>query len=210
VSATFGPPVPVVLPAPVLVSPANGAVLFAFPRTTTVTWRAVPGAAHYHMEAEINEGTWVSASDQTVTGTSATFTFVGDNPGRWRVTAVGQDGSPGTASAFRTFSYDTRIAAFAGNWHNVDPNTNDVPLMTFQPTSPTSGRLHMEGACTPTNCDWGTVTATLSGGTLHAFFDFGFETKDVRITASGSLLTVKIHTDDGKGFVMDTTDTMTR
>jgi hypothetical protein len=211
VSATFGTPVPVVLPAPVLVSPANGAVLFAFPRTTTVTWRAVPGAARYHMEAEINDGTWVSASDQNVTGTSATFTFVGDNAGRWRVTAIAPDGSTGTTSAFRTFSYDTRIAVFAGNWHNVDPNTGGIRVLTFQATSPTSGRLHIEGACVPTNCNWGTVTATLSGGTLHGFFDTGRGlTEDVRITASGSQLTVKVHSAWSTGQTMDSTDSMVR
>src|SRR5439155_14867531 len=120
--------------APVLVSPANGKVLFNYPRDTTVTWQSVSGAAKYHMEAQINTGTWVSASDQTVTGTSASFTFVGDNQGRWRVTAIALDGTPGTTSSWRTFSYDTRIQRYAGTWKNVDSGTGGIIQMTFSAT----------------------------------------------------------------------------
>jgi hypothetical protein len=75
----------------------------------------------------------------------------------------------------------------------------------------TSGWLHIEGACVPTNCNWGTVTATLSGGTLHGFFDTGRGlTEDVRITASGSQLTVKVHSAWSTGQTMDSTDSMVR
>jgi hypothetical protein len=211
VSASFGPPPPVVLPAPVLVSPANGKVLFNFPRDTTVTWQSVSGAAKYHMEAQILIGTWQTASDQTVTGTSASFSFVGDNQGRWRVTAIAPDGTPGTTSGWRTFSYDTRIQQYAGTWRNVDPNTRNVPQVTFQPTSVNSGTLHVWGACTPTWCDLGTTTATLSGGVLNAVYVFSFVTETFRITISGTQMVVQQHhhfTDNSGRQDFDSTDIM--
>jgi List-Bact-rpt repeat protein/PKD domain-containing protein len=195
VSATFGPPTSVVLPAPVLVSPANGAVLFNYPRTTTVTWRSVNGAARYHLEAQINKGTWMPAADTMVTSTSASFGFDSDNPGRWRVTAIAPDGSPGTTSAWRTFSYDTRIAAFAGTWVNADPTADTIAKVSLAPTSATSGTLHVWASCGggTTTCDWGTTTATLSGTQLHAFYDQGFATRTINISRSGPQLVVQIH-----------------
>lgn len=207
VSATFGPPTPVVLTAPVLVSPANGAVLFNFPRVATVTWRAVTGAAKYHMEAQINTGTWVSASDQTGTGTSATFTFVGDNPGRWRVTAIAPDGTPGPTSAWRTFSYDTRLYHFMGNWYN-HASSPELAKLTLVQTSPTTATLHAWGSCSPL-CDWGTTTATLSGGILTAFYRDNVATRDIRISESNGRLTVQIHNTFLSGGSYDRTDTMT-
>jgi hypothetical protein len=215
VSATFGPPTPVVLPAPVLLKPANGAVLFNYPRNTTVTWQAVPGAAKYHMESQYNGGSWTSMSDQTVTGTSASFTFIGDNPGRWRVTAIAPDGTPGTTSGWRTFSYDTRIQAFAGNWVRSGGN---IVRATFQATSRTGGTLHLYGNCSPSPCDWGTTSATLqSDGSLRAFYNCGcgagvpFKTVNVRITISGGKMVVQTHNhfiDNSGRPDYDSTDTL--
>src|SRR5207237_7835998 len=88
VTAAFGPDNPVVLPAPVLLGPADGTVLFNLPRDTTVRWQAVAGAASYRMQAEINQnGTWGTAADRTVGATGTTFRFGGDNPGPLRVPA---------------------------------------------------------------------------------------------------------------------------
>ncbi len=95
---------------PVLVSPANGTALYHYPRTTTVIWNPVTSAVSYLVESAFLSGsTWVAYPEVTVSGntnTFYTFTFVGDQKGRWRVTAF--DGTNYSApSAWWTFSYNT-------------------------------------------------------------------------------------------------------
>ena len=95
---------------PVLVSPANGTALYHYPRTTTLIWEPVTGAVSYLVEsAYLSGSTWVSYPAVTVSGNSNasdTFTFVGDQKGRWRVTAF--DGTNySAASAWWTFSFNT-------------------------------------------------------------------------------------------------------
>ena len=76
---------------PVLVSPANGTALYHYPRTTTLIWEPVTGAVSYRVEsAYLSGSTWVAYPAVTVSGSSNasyTFSFVGDQKGRWRVTA---------------------------------------------------------------------------------------------------------------------------
>jgi hypothetical protein len=96
--------------APVLVSPANGAALYHYPRTTTLIWEPVTGAVSYLVEsAYLSGSTWVAYPEVTVSGNSNadyTFTFVGDQKGRWRVTAF--DGTNySAASAWWAFSFNT-------------------------------------------------------------------------------------------------------
>jgi hypothetical protein len=94
--------------APVQVSPANGAVFSNYPRTTTLKWQAVPGAASYRVEVQCDVcGTtpWVNVVDKTIVGTSFTFDFGGAQSGRWRVTAIYPNGAAGTPSGFWTFTY---------------------------------------------------------------------------------------------------------
>jgi hypothetical protein len=49
-----------------------------------------------------------------VTTTSYTFTWVGDNHGRWRITAVAPDGTRGPTSGFFNFSYITKAVLCQG------------------------------------------------------------------------------------------------
>jgi hypothetical protein len=74
---------------PVLVSPRNGTPLYHYPRTTTLIWQPVLTATAYVVEAAYLSGsTWTAYPPVTVTGNSNafyTFTFVGDQKGRWRV-----------------------------------------------------------------------------------------------------------------------------
>jgi hypothetical protein len=95
---------------PVLVSPRNGTALYHYPRTTTLAWQPVLTATAYVVEAAYLSGsTWNAYAPVTVTGNSNsdyTFTFVGDQKGRWRVTAF--NGTIYSApSAWWTFSYNT-------------------------------------------------------------------------------------------------------
>jgi len=96
---------------PVTVSPANGAKLYHFPRTTNLVWRPVVGATYYVVERAFQSGaTWNPYAPVTVVGffaSSYRFDFIGDQPGRWRVRACAP--SACTAfSAWKTFSYSTR------------------------------------------------------------------------------------------------------
>src|SRR4029077_19839829 len=96
---------------PVQVSPRNGTALYHYPRTTTLTWQPVVSAVSYVVEAAYLSGsTWNAYAPVTVAGNSNafyTFNFVGDQKGRWRVTAF--NGSVYSApSAWWTFSYNTR------------------------------------------------------------------------------------------------------
>jgi hypothetical protein len=95
---------------PVLVSPGNATALYHYPRTTTLIWQPVVSATAYVVEAAYLSGsTWTAYPPVTVTGNSNafyTFGFVGDQKGRWRVTALNGTvySSP---SAWWTFSYNT-------------------------------------------------------------------------------------------------------
>lgn len=96
---------------PVQVSPRNGTALYHYPRTTTLTWQPVVSAVSYVVEAAYLSGsTWNAYPPVTVAGNSNafyTFDFVGDQKGRWRVTAF--NGTVYSApSAWWTFSYNTR------------------------------------------------------------------------------------------------------
>jgi hypothetical protein len=107
------PTFPVILPAPVLVSPADGSVFNKYPRKTTFTWQPVPKASKYIFEMmACSNGNpsdcfaWPVDKPQSVTtSTSITSNFVGAQPGKWRVTAVDARGVAGTPSQWWTFKY---------------------------------------------------------------------------------------------------------
>jgi len=89
---TFSYSTGVKLATPVLTSPVNNTVFYHYPRETTVTWKPVPGASSYLVERQYEySGIWGTSPSLTVTTPSCTFNFVGAQPGRWRVTAVGTD-----------------------------------------------------------------------------------------------------------------------
>jgi hypothetical protein len=93
------------LPAPQLVSPAAGAVLNNFPRVTQFSWDKVEGAKSYQIQVQYNDGAWKNLKVEMV-GTMLTYrcTFVGAQPGRWRVRAF-EEGKGGKFSEWREFKY---------------------------------------------------------------------------------------------------------
>lgn len=100
------------LSAPLLLSPAEGAVFDNYPRQTTLRWTAVPGAATYSVKVEYcepngcQEGATRTLKLATgLTSPSYMFEFVGALPGRWRVWAVSADGREGPKPRFRGFRY---------------------------------------------------------------------------------------------------------
>jgi hypothetical protein len=103
------------LPAPVQVGPSDGFSFDRYPRTTTLTWRPVGGAASYGVEIDClgccENGRWCAdlgkqwKVETGATSTRYVFDFVGAQPGRWRVWAVGADGRSGERSGWWGFRY---------------------------------------------------------------------------------------------------------
>jgi TonB family protein len=102
------------LPAPAQVSPTDNIALHGFPRMLTMQWTEVLGAAGYGVEVDcygccashdwcsnVGKPTFISQSSAPI----YTHEFVGDQPGRWRVWAISADGTPGSRSGWRTFTY---------------------------------------------------------------------------------------------------------
>src|SRR6185312_5642057 len=99
------------LPAPIQVSPASGTIFNQYPRTTTLVWLPVTGAASYTVQiyfyspGVINCINGSPYGQVTVTSTSYTFNFVGAQPGCWQVWATSTNGVQGNKSSLWEFSF---------------------------------------------------------------------------------------------------------
>ena len=103
------------LAEPVQIYPADGTAFRHFPRHTVLVWQEVPGAKSYAVEVDCfhccKHGFWCTDVDRTwmvrpnITSTVFDFDFVGAQPGRWRVWAVGENGEESPKSEWRTFSF---------------------------------------------------------------------------------------------------------
>ncbi len=109
------------LPAPVQLSPADGVIFDGFPREKLkLEWAAVEGALTYSVEVDFCRGPTKGNTDcvdpqphilkgmppmTDIVQTSVEFTFIGAQPGRWRVWAVDKDGNEGFKSPWRAFAY---------------------------------------------------------------------------------------------------------
>lgn len=112
-SQMASPPSIPVLKTPKLISPADGVTLYNYPRTILLQWQKVDGATGYQVDygwAGLTK--WAFYPTATLEGQnncSYSFEFIADNPGCWRVTAIGNSNNANSnASAFRLFYYDTR------------------------------------------------------------------------------------------------------
>ena len=96
--------------------PRAGSTFDHYPRSTELSWTAVPGASSYSIEVDCFHcceiGKWCTQVGRRArieaSGIEATrykFSWVGANLGRWRVWAVGRDGSAGEKSAWQDFLY---------------------------------------------------------------------------------------------------------
>jgi hypothetical protein len=101
--------------APFLLSPKCGSVFNFFPRTTRLQWQSVNGASSYTVEIDCLGccaiGKWCTDAGKTwqvvrgIKGLGYTFDFVGAQPGRWRVWAVGNGNEEGPKSEWCEFTY---------------------------------------------------------------------------------------------------------
>lgn len=104
---------------PQLISPATEQRYDFYPRKLTAVWHAVPKAARYVVEVQEYMGitpldrrgpmAFVPHNDglqsAPVTDTSATFYFIGEGRGRWRVRTIGRRGESSDPSEWRTFVF---------------------------------------------------------------------------------------------------------
>lgn len=100
---------PGALDTPILVSPANNITFYHYPRNTTLAWKPVAGADSYLVELQYYSHGWYAWYSDTVSSASYTFSFIGDQPGRWRVTALDSTGAwnDSAPSDWWTFDYET-------------------------------------------------------------------------------------------------------
>lgn len=113
-----GPEGPVVtqLEAPTLLSPGNLTIFNHFPRTTSLLWSSVSGAAIYQLQVDYGWNcsaidaclNWSGENeyyDRLLEQTFFVFDFVGAQPGRWRVRAIDSNGKLGLWSQYRYFKF---------------------------------------------------------------------------------------------------------
>ena len=103
------------LPPPALVAPRNQAVFTNHPRTIRFSWSRVPRAAGYGIEVDCLgccvRGQWCSDVPgkayvvPNLTAITYTFTFWGDQRGRWRVWAVDARSRAGPKSEWSGFAF---------------------------------------------------------------------------------------------------------
>ncbi len=103
------------LSVPRQIFPPNGTVFNHYPRRTTLRWKPVPGAVSYTVQIDCfhccQTNRWCADVGRTwklvrnLTTTSYTFEFIGAQPGRWRVWAVGTGGQKGPKSGWWSFRY---------------------------------------------------------------------------------------------------------
>jgi hypothetical protein len=187
------------LTMPVLVSPTNGQQLFNYPRVTTLAWKPVPYATSYVVERQYCSGsTCWNYAPVTVYGNSATsytFTFVGDQPGRWRVTAKDGTTHPKSVpSAWRTFSYPTTkptlstpILTSPSNYA-IFYNYPRTTTLAWKPVPGATGYRLERQYCTQTlSTCWNYQTVTTTGplNTYYTFNFVGAQPGKWRVTALG-------------------------
>jgi hypothetical protein len=97
--------------------------------------------------------------------------------------------------------------AFWGVWVNEDPDTGGITRVEIAPWT-----VHMWGACTPTDCDWGETLYSIHQDQLHMVWDQGFVVR-VQVLAllpDGTLQADTVsHYTDGTGTATET-DTLVR
>jgi hypothetical protein len=98
------------LETPRLSRPFDNTLFKDYPRTTTLRWLPIKGATHYLVEVQYQlptNGQWYDLPGYplAVQEDSYTFQFIGAQPGRWRVSAVGPEETKSEPSKWWYFTY---------------------------------------------------------------------------------------------------------
>jgi hypothetical protein len=92
---------------PQQLTPTDGTVFSHYPRRTELRWKGVPSAKSYTVEYQYKSGNQWSKSiiKRGITETNYVFSFVGAQPGRWRVWAVLKNGKETAKTGWWEFRY---------------------------------------------------------------------------------------------------------
>jgi len=125
------------------------------------------------------------------------------DPG-WVFSSWGGDASGNYNPTIITMDNDKQVVAyfarldFEGDWRNEDPNTSGITRVDIY-NSGRSTVVHMWGKCSPTDCDWGEVTTSITDkedGILNIIWDQGFVVRTQVLTLlSDGRLEVKSFSD---------------
>ena len=99
-------------------------------------------------------------------------------------------------------------SALVGTWANIDPATRGIVKIVIAAAA-TGILVHAYGACSPTPCDWGSVSglayaanvSSNAGVAFTATYNFGFKQTFMTGHLNGRLLAVETfdHFTDGSG-----------
>lgn len=86
----------------------------------------------------------------------------------------------------------SRASHYAGNWFNDNVNTNGITQLNISATSTNAISAQGWGRCSPTDCEWGVGTGTVSGTSITVSnFASAPGTNVLSIPSSGSLRAVR-------------------
>ncbi|HJO93427.1 MAG TPA: hypothetical protein QF753_08500 [Victivallales bacterium] len=96
-----------IMPAPKQISPAYGSRFSHYPRNMTLRWQSVKGAKTYTVQVQYNNSReWKNFKiDKKLRNPLYKLSFIGAQPGRWRVWAINSKGESGYKSPWRNFSF---------------------------------------------------------------------------------------------------------
>ena len=106
-------------------------------------------------------------------GLTDQLTISFNNGGNTQLKVVDTGSSSGTNTYFfhRNPAASGGAAQFNGTWLNDDASTNGIPRLVISSSGNTI-TVHGYGACSPTNCDWGTQSGTYTGSPFVLTFTF--------------------------------------
>jgi len=157
---------------------------------TTITQNTVSGTpihANSNTTATANAQANSNATTSAITQaqSDATATAIAQANSNSTATAIAQANSDATAQAIAnatatalaqsnaTATATVQAATqYTGNWVNDDPNTRGDTRLVIS-NAGLILTVHGYGACSPTDCDWGTRSGTYSGAPFVILFDFG-------------------------------------
>jgi hypothetical protein len=107
--------------SPQPLSPPDGAVLTNSPRRLRLQWTEVANARSYRVQLQVQDpidSSWFphprALGERVVSSTRFNLEFIGSQPGRWRVAAIGSQGEEGEYSAWSYFAFEDSTAPIPG------------------------------------------------------------------------------------------------
>ena len=117
-----------------LMSPENGTEFSRIPRTLELSWAPVTGASRYIVSIQaqdIETGDWFEhpgRSRISTVDTTATFDFIGSQPGRWTVMAIDENGTESRTASWWSFFFTDDFPSCRHEQHGVEGWSRREPI----------------------------------------------------------------------------------